>query len=283
MNEDPSWRVTENHDTGSLRTGDEKLKAGDRIQIDGEVNLRRVTYVMGSDANGWHANFAGQGTVPQGQVRWRVVEQAKEGDQGVNSPRVKDIASADLSRVPRGNVTSGEPKEVQVARITARQAIVVALITAVSGILLGILTGYQSGRSAPRDVRQHWITLKPVVAEPASEGSAVRVVVLANSQAYSYPSRAVWADIGPKMSQESFPLPIGADEYRVRFEVFFRRPDGRIIPYTSQEVREIEMSTLKGSTEQEYTIFPLDQDFVRGAGDNQDRLSPRLSIAYEIR
>src|SRR4051794_21135975 len=116
MSEDPTWRVTENHDTGSLRTGDEKLEAGDRIQIDGEVNLRRVTYVMGSEANGWHANFAGQGSVPQGQVRWRVVAQAKDG-QGVNGPRMKDISSADLSRVTRGNVATGEPKEVQVARI----------------------------------------------------------------------------------------------------------------------------------------------------------------------
>jgi hypothetical protein len=282
MNEDPTWRVTENYDTGSLRTGDEKLEAGDRIQIDGEVNLRRVTHVMGSDANGWHANFARQGAVPQGQVHWRVVEHAKEGGQGVNGPKGDYVPSTDMARVTSGNVTSGESKEVQVARITARQAIVVALITAVSGSLLGIVTGYQSGRSAPRDVRQHWITIKPVVAEPASAGNAVRVVVLANSQAYSYPSQAVWADIGPKMSQESFPLPIGADEYRVRFAAFFRRPDGKIISYTSQEVREIEMSTLKGSTEQEYAIFPLDQFFVRG-GEDLNPLGPKLSVAYEIR
>jgi len=156
---------------------------------------------------------------------------------------------------------------------------VVALITAVSGILLGTLTGYQSGRSAPRDLGQHWITLKPVVAEPDAEGNSVRVVILANSQAYSYPSRAVWADIGPEMSRESFPLPIGAYEYRIRFEAFLRRPDGQIIPYTSQEVREIEVSALKGSSEQKYTTFPLDQEFARGA----EELGPRLSIAYEVR
>jgi hypothetical protein len=282
MSKDATWRITENNDTGSLRTGDEKLEVGDWIQIDGEMNLRHVTYVMGSDGKGWRANFARQGPVPQGQVRWRVVEQAEASGKSLSDPKVDDAPSANFSR-ERKNVTAEEPKEVQVARITARQAVVVALITAVSGILLGILTGYQSGRSAPRDVRQHWITLKPVVAEPASEGSAVRVVVLANSQAYSYPSRAVWADIGPKMSRESFPLPIGADEYRIRFEVFFRSPDSQIISYTSQEVHEIEVSTLKGSSEQKYTIFPLDQDFVRGAGEEQDKLRPRLSIAYEIR
>lgn len=281
MGDEVTWRVNENNDTGSLRTGDEKLEEGDRIQIDGESNLRRVTYVMGSDRKGWRASFAGQGVLPLGQVRWRVVDHAEAGRQRPNASKVEDVPAAWSGS--RRNVPTGESKEVQVARITARQAVVVALITAASGILLGILTGYQSGRSAPRDVRQHWITLKPVIAEPESEGNAVRVVVLANSQAYSYPSRAVWADIGPKMSRESFPLPIGADECRVRFEVFLRRPDGRVIPYTSQEVDEIELSKLKGSFQQEYTIFPLDQDFVRGAGEDHDRLRPRLSIAYEIR
>lgn len=281
MREDVSWRVTENNDTGSLRTGNEKLEVGDRIHIDGEVNVRQVTYVMGSDGKGWRASFAGQGAVPQGQVRWRVVEHTEAGGQSPNALRVGD-APAEVSRA-RQNVATEESREVQVARITARQGIVVAVVTAISGILLGILTGYQSGRSAPRDVRQHWVTLKPVVAEPDSEGNSVRVIVLANSQAYSYPSRAVWADIGPKMSRESFPLPIGADEYRIRFEVFLRRPDGRIILYTSQEVHEIEVSTLKGSSEQEYAVFPLDQDFVRGAGKGHDQLKPRLSIAYELR
>jgi len=264
MKNGTTWRVAENNDNGSLFTGDIKLAEGDWIQIDGEANPRRVTYVMGSDRNGWRSTFAGQGAVPQGQVRWRIVERTTSTDQG-------QIAPAGVSR---------ESNEIQVARITARQAIVVALITAISGILLGILTGYQSGRSAPRDVAQHWITLKPVVEDPDHpEGSSVRVVVLANSQAYSYPSQAVWADIGPKMSRESFPLPIGADEYRVRFEVFFRRPDGQIISYTSQEVHEIEVSKLKGSSEHEYATFPLDQEFVRGAGE----LGPRLSIAYEVR
>ena len=81
------------------------------------------------------------------------------------------------------------------------------------------------------------------------------------------------------MSRESFPLPIGAYEYRIRFEAFLRRPDGQIIPYTSQEVREIEVSALKGSSEQKYTTFPLDQEFARGA----EELGPRLSIAYEVR
>lgn len=178
------------------------------------------------------------------------------------------------------SVAKVESNEVQVARITARQAIIVAVITAVPVILAAFLTGY---RSAPRDNRQHWVTLKPLVAERDSDGSAVRVVALANSQAYSYPSRAVWADVGPRMSRESFPLPVGVAEFRVRFEVFLRRPDGQIVQYTSQDVHEIKVAGLEGSFEREYPVFPLDQDFVRGASEESNRLNSRLAIAYEIR
>ncbi len=77
---DTTWHTTQNRDNGSLRTGEVRLEVGDVIEIRGEGNQRRVTYVMGSVAN-WHATFRGQGAVPEGQVEWRLVSRA-----GVASP-----------------------------------------------------------------------------------------------------------------------------------------------------------------------------------------------------
>ena len=65
---------THNDETGSLFTGPVRLSVGDAVAIEGEGVVRRVTFVMGSDRNGWRACFAGQGAVPRGQLSWRVGE-----------------------------------------------------------------------------------------------------------------------------------------------------------------------------------------------------------------
>ena len=68
-----AWRKTTNDDNGSLRTGGLQLKVGSVIEILGEDRERTVTYVMGSDRNGWRACFRNQGAVPVGHLEWRVV------------------------------------------------------------------------------------------------------------------------------------------------------------------------------------------------------------------
>lgn len=73
MSEDPPFRETTSEDTGSLYTGSMRVRVGDRLEIEGERRVRRVTYVMGSDRKGWYACFKGQGAVPRGRVRWRVL------------------------------------------------------------------------------------------------------------------------------------------------------------------------------------------------------------------
>lgn len=276
MTTEIDWHSTESRDSGSLKTAGEKLAVGDTIQIEGESTIRRVTHVMGSEKKGWFATFRGQGAVPQGVLRWRVVDRGNsvESQDGKEDPERHAGAPSDSEMV--------ESEKIKIARITARQAIIVALITAASGVLVGLLSGYRSGKSAQIDTVQRWITVKPVVAEPYTSGSAVRVIAMVNSQAYSYPSRAVWADIGPRMSKESFPLPVGADEFRFRFEVFYRGPNGEITAYTSQEVDEIKSSELSGSVERTYSIFPLDRTFTRGA-QRVDQSSTRLTVVYEVR
>ena len=72
---DATWHTTQNRSNGSLRTGEVRLEVGDVIEIRGEGKQRRVTYVMGSVGN-WQATFKQQGTVPDGQVEWRLVSRA---------------------------------------------------------------------------------------------------------------------------------------------------------------------------------------------------------------
>jgi hypothetical protein len=68
------WYETINDDSGSLLTGGLRLREGDLIQVEGEPKPRRVSYVMGSDRNGWRVCTRGFGAFPYGPVRWRLVE-----------------------------------------------------------------------------------------------------------------------------------------------------------------------------------------------------------------
>lgn len=77
------WRAAQNGDNGSLPTGDVKLEIGTTIQIRGEESFRTVTYVMGSNRNGWRACSRGQGAVPTGSLEWRIVDFA---NPDVDSP-----------------------------------------------------------------------------------------------------------------------------------------------------------------------------------------------------
>jgi hypothetical protein len=67
------WRQSNNDDHGSLFTGKVQLKQGATILIKDEGRERTVTYVMGSERNGWHACFKNQGAVPVGEIEWRIL------------------------------------------------------------------------------------------------------------------------------------------------------------------------------------------------------------------
>jgi hypothetical protein len=54
---------------------------------------------------------------------------------------------------------------------------------------------------------------------------------------HSYPSRVVWADIGPSMSKEEFPL-APAESYKVHFDAYLRSPDGHVMFLQSQQLYE---------------------------------------------
>jgi hypothetical protein len=84
------WRQVTNNDHGSLLTGDVQLWTGARIRIRGEAKIRTITFVMGSDRNGWRACFRGQGVVPTGPIEWQIVE-AAFGEDGKPKTRRFDF------------------------------------------------------------------------------------------------------------------------------------------------------------------------------------------------
>ena len=138
-------------------------------------------------------------------------------------------------------------KEERVAKITARQAIVVALITAAAGLIGAAIQKVSSTTNTA--VQQKWLKIRGVELEGFSKDSRVRVVIYVNGIALSYPSRAIWIKVGPQMSEEEFPLPIDTDKYKISFELFisFEHLDqvGSIRVDRSNEVIEVKQTPFK--------------------------------------
>src|ERR1700733_10228025 len=115
--------------------------------------------------------------------------------------------------------------DLKIAKITALQAIAVALITAIASIIGTLIAEHHS-----EPVPGHWhtITVYEVTCDDGLPKTAIRIVLEINGQAYSYPSRTLWSDIGDSISPESFPLPPSTSGYKVHFEAYLRKPDGTI-------------------------------------------------------
>ncbi len=132
------------------------------------------------------------------------------------------------------------------AFLTRKQALVVALIAALAG-----LAGAVIQRSSGPAITQAWIRIKGVELDETILGTKVRVVIKVDGNAYSYPSRAVWAKVSPHMSMEEFPLPVGKKEYRVSFEMFQIDDRGESEHYQSREI----VTVREFPFESEYKLF----------------------------
>jgi hypothetical protein len=165
--------------------------------------------------------------------------------------------------------SSETPKEVQVAKISSRQAIIVALITSIAGIIgafVGIRVQTQKGDAVP-----HQISIEGVEFPRCDDPCSVRIVVEVNGQTYSYPSRAIWGRIGPMMSKERFPL-VPSSEFKVNIKAFLRDPNNRIDEFQSQLLTTDKADALP--TDREYRLYPY-EGFTRGN-------APELIVHYRI-
>ncbi|WHZ11066.1 MAG: hypothetical protein OJF60_001505 [Burkholderiaceae bacterium] len=131
-----------------------------------------------------------------------------------------------------------DPPDAASATVSRSVAVWVAAITALGGFATAIATGAFGliGKSKPTPVVQHWLRIESV--ELPKDGSLpqidrVRLVAQVNGVSYGFPTSvySVWAPVGPGMTAERYPLPIGAASYRVKFYGFGLTADARIPRY----------------------------------------------------
>ena len=107
--------------------------------------------------------------------------------------------------------------QVKVAKITAFQAIIVALITVLGGGI-GYFAG-TSGLDKPAASTQRWLVIQGV---DGLHGESVRIVASVNSVIYAYPADVPYTIIGSNMAEQKLPLPSGVDVYTIGFEAQFK-------------------------------------------------------------
>jgi hypothetical protein len=137
------------------------------------------------------------------------------------------------------------PPDLATARVSRSTAIWAAVITAVGGFATAVATGAigLAAKAKPHPVVQRWIRIDSVElarADNLPSIDRIRLVAQVNGVSYSYPTsvNSVWAPVGPGMMGERYPLPIGADVYRVKFFGFGLTADGKIPRYEFRGVFE---------------------------------------------
>ncbi len=160
--------------------------------------------------------------------------------------------------------------EVQVAKITAFQAITVALIT-VAGGSLGYFLG-ESGKTKNKpEIKQHWLAIKNV-----NYLGSTRLVVTVNGNNFSYPSTQIWAGNGEQAPQERFPLPVGAEKYQISFTALIPETDPGLkgfYPTQSPQEEEIGLQQLPTG---ERTV-----SFIPNASHSL-QVKPMIQIKYSV-
>ncbi len=147
--------------------------------------------------------------------------------------------------------------EERVARITARQAVLVALVSAVAGIVVAIiavggrppaseteqmlnlldsvrtLTSRNQQLANQLAARQHWLIITGV--HFADSGAHARLIATVDGIPTSFPSAAAWAD-GDAFPSDSAPLLRDMHQHQVRFALHYFLPHSSLRQAGSAEV-----------------------------------------------
>ncbi len=120
-----------------------------------------------------------------------------------------------------------------------------ALVTASFGLI-----------GQPKPVVQRWLRIDSVQlgTHPGLPViDRVHLIAQVNGVSYAYPTsvNTLYAPIGPGMVSERYPLPIGADTYRVRFYGFGVTLDGKFPRYEQKGVVEhpLRMGPFRNATQ----------------------------------
>jgi len=123
------WIEVDNRNAGSLKTYASRLQIGDVIEI-ADGDWRFATSVMGSDGN-WHATFKGQGSIPIGPIKWRMVATAERSS--LISVEYEALTQASIPAVPQPPIVEPRPHHpISWERLLAIIAGIAAAITAVA-------------------------------------------------------------------------------------------------------------------------------------------------------
>ena len=167
--------------------------------------------------------------------------------------------------------TREEDSQVRVAKITAFQAIVVAVITVAGGSLGYFIGG--SGKTkteTKQEIKQNWLTIKDV-----NYSGSVRIVVNVNGNNFSYPSDRIWAGNVENAPQEKFPLPI-AEQYNISVTALVGSSDpGYSGSYATKEFHTDEIGQAQIPTG-EKTAFCIPN------ASSTSGLKPTLKLSYAI-
>lgn len=107
--------------------------------------------------------------------------------------------------------------DLAVAKISAWQAVAVAVITSVGGLLAGI---WSQQREPAKRPPQRWLTITAVKFEHSSPPiEKVRLIATVNSVAFSVPVVEPWLFVDRPAPRARFPLP-SDDAFRVQFSGF---------------------------------------------------------------
>jgi hypothetical protein len=154
------------------------------------------------------------------------------------------------------SLSKSTPNALDVAKVGRSQAIIVALITTVGGSIGGYLLA--GGPLKPPS--QHWLVLDRV---EGAEHLSIRIVANVDGINYSYPSKAIWAEIGPTMAGEKFPLPLSTGEYKISFSAFYLNEQKIPGLLGSNELFNKYMPPGSSTQNMEYRLFEVSEAVAR--------------------
>jgi hypothetical protein len=157
----------------------------------------------------------------------------------------------------------GDKSTVAIAKITARQAIIVALISAIATLAAAIGSAFITLKAKPDLVaqvvgpKQHTLTI--IGVDPGIPGTdGFRVTAVVNGVGYSFPTQKVWGEWGQQWWEPaSWPL-ANAEQYKIQFLLWLKGPDGTEKgPLGSSMMHEIIAKDLAQPTKRAYASQPF--------------------------
>lgn len=165
-----------------------------------------------------------------------------------------------------------ESKEERVAKITAKQAIIVALITALAGLSGAIIQKHVTSTNKVQEAKQSWLYITGVELSNTNTNHHVQIMVEVENTTFVYPSRIAGVLVSPNMEKPFFHLPIGREEYTVAFKIYS--------PWGPQPKRLETLDVMKirqFNHEYECKLFSLDPE------RKMDSIAPSAVIKFELR